>query len=157
MKLLAIDPGERVGWCTVEYTTDSRDPENFHIATHGITELKPFALKLYESIGNYDVVVYETYRLFTGERGKAQAGSDLPTAQLVGMIRLLAWQAGVKLVGQSPSIKNTADKAAANHGVVAGYIAGESGVHDDAHDIDAIRHAYYYWWKKLMKEATSGQ
>jgi hypothetical protein len=155
LNVIAIDPGERVGWSTAEYQPDSPelgpDRTGLFLVNHGISQLKPFALKLAESIHKYDVVIYEKYVLFGGERGLAQIGGEIPTAQLVGMIRLLAWQHDKKLVSQAPKIKATADKVA--KGVFKELIEGESKTHDDAHDIDAIRHLVYWHWKK---EVTDG-
>ena len=147
LNVIAIDPGERVGWATAVAHPNS----GLELTNHGISQLKPFALKLGKSIDKYDVVIYEKYVLFGGERGLAQIGGEIPTAQLVGMIRLLAWQHDKKLVGQAPKIKKTADKTA--QGVWKELIESESKTHDDAHDIDAIRHLWYWYWKAEVVNA----
>ena len=154
LNVIAIDPGERVGWATAEFVADpdlGDDRNGLFLTNHGISQLKPFAVKLAEVIGNYDLVIYEKYVLFGGERGRAQEGKEIPTAQLVGMIRLLAWLNDKKLVCQAPKIKKTADKTA--QGVFKELIESESKTHDDAHDIDAIRHLWYWYWKQ---EVTGG-
>lgn len=152
--VIVIDPGERVGWATAERVTDpalGADRNGLFLVNHGISLLKPFALKLGESIHKYDVVIYEKFVLFSGERGRSQVGGEIPTAQLVGMIRLLAWQHDKKLVSQSVQVKKTADKVAS--GVFKELIEGESKTHDDAHDIDAIRHLVYWDWKQEVSDA----
>lgn len=150
LRVLAIDPGERVGWAR-----GLASPDELQLEDHGIAELKPFAVKLGSAISEYDVVIYETWRLFAGE-AKKMVGSDMPTSQLVGMIRLLAWLHNPTLVAQSPNIKKTADKSA--QGVFKELIESEPGTHDDAHDIDAIRHLWY-WYRKnyILKEAADGK
>ncbi len=134
-----------MGWATAE-----KSGSDLTLVNHGISQLQPFAIKLYKSIVNYDVVIYEKYVLFGGERGLAQVGGEIPTAQLVGMIRLLAWVNDKKLVSQAPAIKKTADKTA--EGEFKSLIEGESATHDDAHDIDAIRHLWYWHWKKEVAD-----
>lgn len=152
-RLLAIDPGELVGWA-VGSTAQSGE---LALARHGITPLKDFAVKLADAFSSYDVVVYEKYGLV---KSRNREGSEMPTIQLIGMIRLLSWlNPDVELVKQSPSLKRTADKVigASDATDFKNLIARESGVHDDAHDIDAIRHLYYWWWKRQVKEGTHGK
>lgn len=152
-RLLAIDPGELVGWA-VGSTAQSGE---LALLRHGITPLKEFAVKLESAFSTYDVVIYEKYGLV---KSRNREGSEMPTIQLIGMIRLLSWiNPDVTLVKQSPSLKRTADKAiaAGDSDDFKNLIARESGVHDDAHDIDAIRHLYYWWWKQRVKEATHGK
>lgn len=153
MRLLAIDPGELVGWA-VGSTAQTGE---LQLGFHGITPLKEFAVKLADAFDHYDVVIYETYRLI---RAKNREGSEMPTSQLIGMIRLLGWlHPEVKLVRQTPNNKNSINKviASSDHTKFKELIARESGTHDDAHDIDAIRHLYYYWWKQHVKELTNGK
>lgn len=148
LRILAIDPGEKVGWARGLLATD------LSLEDHGIADLKPFAMKLGEAITNYDVIVYETWRLYAGF-AKKMVGNDMQTSQLIGIIRYLAWaNPGIKLVGQAATIKKTANKTA--QGDFLALIESEPGKHDDAHDIDAIRHLWHWHWKRLMKETTNG-
>jgi hypothetical protein len=115
-RVLVIDPGERVGWAVVTI-----DEQGMSVLRHGITGLKDFAVKLDTSFHRYDTVVYETYRI-AAEKLKQHVGSDVPTLQLIGMIRMLSWRhPEVKLVG------------------------------DDAHDGDAVLHAAAYYFKTRVK------
>lgn len=144
MKILAIDPGERVGWAVGEVDTNGY-AERLDVCQHGITALKPFALKLFEAIGGYDVVVYETYRI-SANHIKHHIGSDVPTLQLIGMIRAAAWlNPQVKLVGQGPATKKTADKTMPDD--LRERIAGLPAAHDDSHDGDALRHLWHWHWQ----------
>ncbi len=150
LQVLAIDPGEKVGWAR-----GSASPDSFKLVNHGITDLKPFALALGKSITKYDVVVYETYRLI---KKMNKEGSDMPTSQLIGMIRLLAWQnPRIIAVAQSPGIKSTADKTAFLAPEIKDLLDREPGTHDDAHDVDAVRHLWYWHWNKHIKEANVGK
>jgi hypothetical protein len=151
MRVLAIDPGEKVGWATGLVYLDTPSIE---LIDHGIHDLKPFAMRLVEAVGDYDVVIYETWRLYAGA-AKHMIGDDMQTSQLVGMIRLAAWlNPGTKLVSQSAAIKRTADKTAQDK--FREQIENEPGTHDDAHDIDAVRHLWYWFWKNFIKEAANG-
>lgn len=150
MKVLAIDPGERVGWAVgevgcLDVGDDPAVGQHLSVLTHGITALKPFALKLFEAIAGYDVVVYETYRI-SANHVKHHIGSDVPTLQLIGMIRAAAWlHPAVKIVGQGPAIKKTADKTMPAD--LAERIAALPAAHDDSHDGDALRHLWHWHWK----------
>lgn len=147
-KVIAIDPGEKVGWCTATF-----EPGKLDLLNHGISSLKSFALKLGESMADYDVVIYETYRL--SAQGAKLIGDDMQTSQLIGMIRFISWTTDVRLVSQAPAIKPTADKVA--QGEFKSLIESEPAKHDDAHDIDAVRHLAYWAWKQQMKEAANGK
>lgn len=152
MKVLAIDPGELVGWAVGEVL-----PDKPVLVRHGITPLKDFAVKFTAAFSSYDEVVYENYRLI---RAKNREGSEMPTSQLIGMIRLASWlHPDVHLVKQTPNNKNAINKVieASDHEEFKDLIAREPGVHDDAHDIDAIRHLYYRWWKRHVEELTDGE
>lgn len=147
-RVLAIDPGERVGWAVADAEPWMDDPDRaatFEVTGHGITALKPFALKLFEAILGYDVVVYETYRI-SANHIKHHIGSDVPTLQLIGMIRAAAWlHPTVKLVGQGPETKKTADRTMPED--LTTRIAALPAAHDDSHDGDALRHLWFWHWK----------
>jgi hypothetical protein len=146
-RVLVIDPGERVGWAVVTI-----DEQGMSVLRHGITGLKDFAVKLDTSFHRYDTVVYETYRI-AAEKLKQHVGSDVPTLQLIGMIRLLSWRhPEVKLVGQGPLLKNTGRKYAAVHlPAVQELLDRLPKTHDDAHDGDAVLHAAAYYFKTRVK------
>lgn len=150
MRVLAIDPGERVGYATGEIVDDPVKPgaKTLRVTGHGISFLKDFALKLHEVAGGYDVIVYETWRLRAALANRF-AGSDFPAVQLVGMIRLCAWvNPNVKLVGQGPAIKSTALKTVGPD--IKRILDGLPKAHDDAHDGDALMHLHYYFWSKHL-------
>lgn len=150
-RILAIDPGEKVGWAhgdlgwehPADY--DQGLPPVLVITGHGITPLKDFAVKLSEVFGDYDVVVYETFRLYP-HMARKLVGNDMQTAQLVGMIRLCSWlNPATKLVSQGATIKKTAEKRIPNELPQVQVILDRMPKsHDDAHDGDALLHLGYH-------------
>lgn len=147
-RILVVDPGERVGWCHALFSYDSGSAvsaENVEVTGHGITPLKDFALKLHEVAGNYDTIIYEQYRIYA-HMARQHIGSDIPTAQFVGMVKLCAWlNPSVKLVSQGASCMKTGEKVAPPQ--IAEILARLPKSHDEAHDGSALRHLSFYWFK----------
>lgn len=143
--VLAIDPGERVGWATgLIHPDPPGEPPRLKVTNQGVHALKDFALKLYESYAKYDVVIYETWRLYPG-MGKALVGNDMQPAQLVGMIRLCGWlNPKVKLVSQGASIKKTALRT------MPAEIKDRFERSSEQHDQDALMHLWFYFWEKYV-------
>lgn len=159
-RVIAIDPGERVGWAHgVMYAhgearhPDQVDPDpGCELTGHGITPLKDFAMKFHEVAGKYDTVIFEPYRIAAG-KFKAHVGSDVPTLQLVGMIRLSCWlNPKVKVVSSGPGNKATGRKYAAAHLPEISQIieAALATDHDSGHDGDAVMHLVNYFFKEYV-------
>lgn len=91
-------------------------------------------------------VVCESYKLQPSKAG-AQSYSSLETPQLIGWLRMNAWEMGLKFVLQDPSIKQRfTDEVLVKTGVITKksgkhYVNGKSSV---IHERDAIRHGLYY-------------
>lgn len=156
MRVLAIDPGERVGWAHGEIVVpDPRSITQFFphlvLTGHGITPYKDFALKLHGVAGDYDVIVYETFRL-QASKAKELIGDDFPTVQFIGMVRLCAWLASTKLQYQGPAIKETAIRSMKSLRPDLWEIVEPalSGRHDDGHHGDAILHLHHYFWERYV-------
>lgn len=164
LKVLAIDPGERVGWATgvirpVTYLDEAdikiddplkqvktRDGYELRVEQHGISHLREFAVKLAEVINNYDIVIYETWRL-RPDMAKKLVGNDMQTSQLIGMIRLSVWLSeSTTLVSQGPSIKKTAERTTPPW--LQAKLDKLPKAHDDAHDGDALLHLWHYYWER---------
>lgn len=157
-KILAIDPGERVGWAvglvwddtyTGELTPDPMVmTPAFTVGNHGISGLKDFAVKLHEAAATYDTIVYESWRLYPGH-ARSSIGSDMQTSQLIGMIRLAAWlNPKVKLKAYNATVKKTARKTAPK--VIEKIIDKEPKAHDDAHNVDALLLLWHYYWESYV-------
>lgn len=150
MRVLALDPGERVGWARADVDelgawTDLR---------HGITPLREMALALHRALTpeegfqpqrDYDLVIVEDWRL-RADKAREFAGSRFPAVQFIGMVRLCAWVSGVEVVMQPPRIKTPADKTLAALNPELYEKVTRPLKHDDAHDLDAIRHLWFWTW-----------
>lgn len=144
MKLLAVDPGEKVGWATACV----EPPDNaLFLLDHGIHTWKDFTLKLGQVIGDYDVVIYETWRL-SAKHAKHLIGSDMQSSQFIGAVRALAWLNEVKLVASPPANKTTGYKVAPAY--VKKIIDGLPKAHDESHNGDALMHLAHYHWRTFV-------
>lgn len=143
MRTIAIDPGERVGWATADMTSI-----DVGITGQGVTPLKDFALKFGEVIGDYDVVVYEAWRLYPAA-AKSMIGNDMQPSQLVGMIRYEGWRhPKTKMVVQGANIKRTAEKT------MPPWLKERMSQSSEQHDQDALMHLWHYWWTINVKEKS---
>jgi len=144
LNVLALDPGEKVGWARAVVLPNAEWLD----LRHGIHHLKDMALALGRSAVRYDVVIYETWRLYPS-MAKSMVGSDFQTSQFIGMVRYLTWiNPRVKLVSQGASIKKTADKTAPDW--LQEIIDNEPASHDDGHNVDALRHLWFWTWEKYV-------
>lgn len=136
-RILAIDPGEKVGWAHGVLEGDELE-----LTGHGINGLRDFATALSKRFGDYDVVIYETFRLHPAY-AKALVGNDMQTSQLIGIIRYLGWmRPHVKVVAQGPNKQSTGEKTAPP--CIREVLDNLPKSHDDAHDGSALKHLAYY-------------
>ena len=143
MRVLAIDPGERVGWARAD-VTDKGKCTNLKT---GITPLKDMALRLVDVFETYDVVIVETWRLSAGH-AKEFVGSSFPTVQFIGMLRMLSWMYPyVKVEWQAPTVKTTAVKTAKKLNPKWHKLMTAPGAHQDTHDQDAVMHLWHWVWR----------
>lgn len=145
--VLALDPGEKVGWARAVLHEDGSWSE----IRHGITPLKDMALAVASHAGEYDTVVYESFRI-RPDMAKSLIGSDLQTVQFIGMVRLAVWTSEdqPRLVSQGASVQSTGLKVAPAE--VQKIIKNAPASHDDAHDISALAHLAYYWFQNYVPE-----
>lgn len=172
-RVLALDPGERVGWARADVAEDG----SWTDLRHGITPLKDMALAVFDAqihptydhvlevaqidgdLTDYDVLVVEDWRL-RAEKARSFIGSSFPAVQFIGMMRMLSWVSGCKLVMQGPNLKTTADKTLKRLWPEMAEFVGQSISHDDGHDLDAIRHLWVWSYqhtnlvKTRLKEAA---
>lgn len=155
LKVLAIDPGEKVGWA--KGTIDTDDP-SLVLDNYGIATMKDFCVTLADRASMYDVIVFEPYIIDAAVR---HVGSTVPTLQCVGMIRLCAWlgqalarvfdEPGPQLVESSRTHKPTGRAAAKIHSPQISALIEEAleldqaGRHDEAHHGDALMHLVWYF------------
>ena len=119
------------------------------VTGHGIAKIKDLALKLHKVAGDYDEIVYETFRL-RADKAQSFVGHDFPTIQLIGMIRQSAWIAGTKLVSHDPVVKTTATRyVAAHQPAIQALLDNMPSRHDEAHDGDALLHLAHRYFTRF--------
>jgi hypothetical protein len=144
MKILAIDPGERVGWATGTITPDG-EGHALTVTGQGVDTLRDFSLSLEQHVREADVVIYETWRLYP-HMAKKMIGNDMQPSQLIGIIRFVCWKdPSVKVVTQGASIKNTALKTMPEE------LHERMELSTEQHDQDAIMHLWHYYWKNYAQ------
>lgn len=162
MRILALDPGERVGWAVAECDDELLVPwhiseevtvaaPELRIVNHGISFLKDMALAVHDRAFSYNHVVYETWRL-QANKARTFAGSDFPSVQFIGMVRMACWlNPTVTIHSQSPSTKSTADRVIPLlYPDIDGRIKAAPAAHDDSHDTDALRHLAYWHYRRFI-------
>lgn len=130
--ILAIDPGRTSGWAVYDGFGNT-----IGFGQGSIKELHTF-LSNFES--NYgaepSTVVIESYRVLPTARGlKANVGTKVETAQVIGIIKSFTMGWNCTVVEQNPQDKNIGYKwlgmkAPSNHA--------------ESHQTDALAHGYYY-------------
>lgn len=156
MRVLVLDPGERVGWASAQIVTNG-ERSLLHVTGHGIAYLKDMALAVHQAVvveKKYDVVVFEKWVL-TAKGARVSVGSHMESSQFVGMVRLCCWLAGVKVVGQPTSALSSADRSLKcghpSAADVADRIAkADVGSHDDGHDASALRHLWTFFFERYV-------
>jgi hypothetical protein len=156
MKVIAFDPGEKVGWATG--TVDRAG--HLKVTGWGITPLKTMALTWMNRAMDYDVMIYERFRIGGQDDLKNFIGSDVPTLQLVGMLRLGAWQAQIhrgdglpQIIDQTSNNKQKGLGAARLYDPETFEVIREAldGPHDQGHHGDALMHLYAWWAEHIAK------
>ncbi len=146
MRLLAIDPGERVGWAHAD-----AEARELRFTGHGITTLREMAVALHDRFADYDVVIMESYTI-QPDKARAHIGSSVPTLQFIGMVRLMAWlNPGTKLVLQAPRCKSDAMRSMVHAPAdLRGFVdRALASAHDSGHDGDAAMHLWHYYFKHI--------
>lgn len=147
MRVLSLDPGERVGWARADVDTATGEWTDFR---HGITPLKDMALAVHAALRSnaelpamYDLVIMEDWRLRPVE-AKTLVGSSFPAVQFIGMAKMSCWLANVPFVMQGASLKVTADKTMKALRPELYELVTRPVSHDNGHDLDAIRHMWLW-------------
>lgn len=149
MRVLALDPGERVGWARAEVGSDCTWTD----LRHGITPLKDMALAVHYAQSNrgetpYDLIVCEGWRLQAGKQDEF-IGSEFRSSQFIGMVRLCGWTSGTDVVLQEPRVKYHQCNEPTNQPEwLREKLDKFPKTHDDAHDADALLHLWYWTWLK---------
>jgi hypothetical protein len=158
MRVLVLDPGERVGWATADVVQAGTDHGfELRVTGHGMAYLKDMAMSVYKAIAiekKYDVVVYERWAL-TARGAKVSVGSEMESSQFIGMVRLCCWLSGTRIKKQNTSALSSADRSLKcghpSAADVARRIAAADAVsHDDGHDGSALRHLWTFFFDEYV-------
>jgi hypothetical protein len=130
VKILGVDPGGTTGlaWFNDDYKLDS----------YAQVSLEDLPIWFERHTPVPDLIVLENYRLWK-HRALQQAGSSLPAAQAIGMVKAYGKIRGIPIVEQSPQILESAQK-------MSGYKM-KGLAHSKTHWIAAANHVYWYMVK----------
>lgn len=128
-RLLALDPGETTGWALFEGHTF------VDAGQYPVHALKDFALFFIHKAPT--VIVMENYRIYA-HRAAQHVGSDVPTVQYIGAVKLAAEMADIPVHLQM---------AYQAKGFVTDARLQQLGLYQEGrrHANDAVRHAVYYF------------
>ena len=125
--ILAIDPGETTGYVVAEI-----DGLDYDIKISGqFPNWEQFEMLITYWLP--DRIVYEAFYL-SPSIAKYKTRSTMPTVEVIGVLKFLAWQHSIPLIVQSPSIKYVAATD------LPRYVTGVTGPHAR----DALRHLIAY-------------
>lgn len=149
MRVLALDPGEKVGWARADVSPAGAWSD----VRHGITPLRDMAIAVHAALyppphaldptSEYDVVVCEDWRLYP-HMAQQFVGSSFPSVKFIGAVELACWVSGTKLVKQGAAVKKPALAMMAKFDPELHAKVTRSGAHDDLHDMDALIHLWRY-------------
>lgn len=159
MIVVAVDPGDHMGWCvgTTEgepYDAGTDTPAEFFARLERWVGTYATRLELPPVEGvNYvawqylprsiDLVVIESYQV---DDPAANQGSDVPTLQYIGVIKYICARAGVPFDMQSRQVK-TAARSKLSH-LERKPLSGTSGsLPDGGHAKDAQLHWWAWVWR----------
>jgi hypothetical protein len=165
MRVLAIDPGERVGWntATILDHCGKGGGARLEVGDYGILRLKDFALAL-DGEGpakvpdlrpeHFDVVIFETW-ILTRKGAQDSVGSEMESSQVVGQIRSAVWRAPnhPRLVRQAPRDMTTGRLALNNprpdYAAIAAIIDAAPASHKDSHYVSSLLHTVKFFHKEF--------
>lgn len=161
IRVLALDPGEKVGWNTATIW-DRADPATIDVGDYGILRLKDAGLAL-EGEGSaktpdlrpehFDVVIFETW-ILTRKGAQDSVGSEMESSQFIGMLRSAVWRAPnhPRLVRQNPNNMTTGRLALNNprpdYAKIAAIIDAAPRSHKDSHYVSSLLHTVKFFHKE---------
>lgn len=157
MRVLALDPGQRVGWASADvFPQEGPMIPRLIVRDHGIMSLRDAALAVYKAIvveQRYDHVVYESWRL-TAKGARVLQGDDMQSSQFIGMVRLCCWLSGTPITAQAPAVMASARRSLHMGGPSADdireRIAKLPRSHDESHDGSALLHLWHWFFERYV-------
>lgn len=157
MRVLALDPGQRVGWATAETVVRDQEPAELRVLGHGIWPIRNAALQVHNLVVTQDcidVVVYEKW-LLTTRGARVLVGDDMQSSQFIGAVRLCCWL--------NPRVKVTPQPARRDYpyrrSLTCGHPAAQDildrlaklpKAHDEAHDGSALQHLWDWFFERYV-------
>jgi hypothetical protein len=162
VRILALDPGERVGWNTA---TISHEPlptpaPSLRIDDYGILPQKRCALAMFGANGwslpglwitngQFDVVICESW-ILSAHGAKVSVGEEMLSSQFIGQVRLASWLTPyTRLVMQPPRAMNTGKLALLDdrpdYAAIRTIIEAAPKAHDDSHYVSSLLHTVRYF------------
>lgn len=159
MRVLSLDPGEKVGWARADVSPTGEWSD----LRHGITPLRDMAIAVHDALhkypgleaSDYDLVICEDWRLYP-HMANQFVGSSFPSVRFIGAVELACWVSGTKLRMQGARIKKATLPPMAKLDPELHAKVTRAGAHDDLHDMDAILHLWHYCWKSFPEFKGSG-
>lgn len=126
MRLLGIDPGgvNGLAWFDEEYNLSGFTQVTLNELPHWLEEHEP----------KPTLIVLENYKLWK-HRALQQAGSSMPAAQAIGMVKSYATRNNIELIEQSPQILENAQKMSQ---------VKMPSDHSQSHWVAAYLHGFWY-------------
>lgn len=143
-RVFVCDPGERTGWCSATIWEDGTIQD----VKQGVNTIKELAIGLYEAAvhkGKYDTLVYEVWRLYP-HMARKMTGNDFQPSQFIGMVRMIGWISGCRVISQGANRKEFGKKVAPE--AISRHMQSSS----EQHDWDALVHLSAYWWDNYGKK-----
>lgn len=146
-RVIAIDPGERVGWARCHIVDGVLDPATFAVGVH---PLKQFAEALIgktivpaacDGEVELDLLAYEKWSLYASH-AKVLVGSEMPSSQMVGIIRACGWISGAKLMCVGANKKGTGLT------VMPTWLQERRAACSEEHSRDACELISYVWYRR---------
>lgn len=164
MRIVSLDPSGNFSEKEGKGTTGWAEFKNGEVMDFGDVKAEDYSRKedywkeiaMGITVLNPDIVVCEGYRLYAGARGKAQINSSMETPQLIGYLRMVCYEKGIKFIEQPPSDKaRVSDDILTREGIFEKkgnryYCLGKP---TNLHMRDAIRHGifFYRYNKEVVK------
>jgi hypothetical protein len=133
-RIIAFDPGEQTGWAYADLSSEGLANVQFGYDAWKVVAMQFLQAQLGER--PFDIVVYESWRL-RAANAMALVGSDLPSSQCVGAIKMAAWHSNTFICTSEPSNKPVIDSFMGG----TDYLPARDQVE---HYRDALRHLYWY-------------
>lgn len=161
MRVLVLDPGERVGWCSAEVTiADPRSITQFdpilHVTGHGIAYRKDCAMATHQAVAiqqRYDLVIYERWAL-TAKGARVSVGSEMESSKFIGAVELSCWLSNTKIRKQPTSALSSADRSLKcghpSATAVQEIIDSLPAAHDESHDRSALLHLWHWFFEEYV-------